>query len=285
MRNRGLALFLVLGLTTTGFPEPPIADADVRRGIALVDDGEYDSAIIALDGAVRRLASTPGHAMNDLAQAYFYLGVAYLGKGQETSAKARFREALQQARDMNPSAEKFPPRVIELFEKAKEESRAEMPGSTAAPGAAEPKKKGGSGKALLIVGGVAAVGGGAALALGGGGGSGGTTPATTLPAQQTFTASVTVEDRSEQYFTFVASRAGSAEATVTWQDRTKSLALACFIQSPPFGECPGAYNRTTDTTARYTTAVVQDTYQIRVSNYQGEARGVGEPFTITIHYP
>ena len=285
MRNRGLALFLVLGLTTTGFPEPPIADADVRRGIALVDDGEYDSAIIALDGAVRRLASTPGHAMNDLAEAYFYLGVAYLGKGQETSAKARFREAVQQARDMNPSPEKFPPRVIELFEKAKEESRAEMPGSTAGPGAAEPKKKGGSGKVLLIVGGVAAVGGGAALALGSGGGSGGATPTTTLPAQQTFTTMRTVEDRSEDYFTFVASRAGTAEATITWQDRTVNLGMGCHLQNPPYTECPGTYNRTTDTTARYTTTVVQDTYQISVSNYQAEARGGAEPFTITIHYP
>jgi TolA-binding protein len=129
-----------LAVSSAAAAEPPaVGEPEVRRGISLVDDGEYDSAIIALDGAVRRLAGTPGHSMNDLAEAYFYLGVAYLGKGQETSAKARFREAVQQMRDMSPSPEKFPPRVIELFEKAKEESSAAAAATTRAS-AAEPKK-------------------------------------------------------------------------------------------------------------------------------------------------
>ena len=285
MRNRALALFIVLGLATTGSSQPPIADADVRRGIALVDEGEYDSAILTLDGAVRRLAADKGHSTRDLAEAYFYLGVAYLGKGHETSAKARFREAVQQARDMSPSPEKFPPRVIELFEKAKEESRAEMSAATspAAPGAAAPKKKGGSGKALLVVGGVAAVGGGAALALGGGGGGGAASTTPDAPALQTFTGSGTIPDGDQRYFTFVASRAGTAEATITWQDRAMNLPLGCQFQNPPYRECPGTYNRTTDTTGRYTTSVVQDSYLISVSNYEG--RGGEEPFTITIRYP
>jgi tetratricopeptide (TPR) repeat protein len=285
VRNRALALFLVLGLATTGASQPPpIADPDVRRGIALVDEGEYDSAILALDAAVRRLAADKGHSTADLAEAYFYLGVAYLGKGHETSAKARFREAVQQARDMSPSPEKFPPRVIELFEKAKEESRAEMAAatSTGTPRSAE-TKKGGSGKALLIVGGVAAVGGGAALALGGGGGGGGATPTTTLPALQTFTANGTIADGDARYFTFVATRAGTAEATVTWQDRAMNLPIGCQFLNPPYRECPGNYNRTTDTSGRYTTAVVQDSYLLSVSNYEGRAGE--EPFTITIRYP
>jgi hypothetical protein len=283
VRNRALALFLVLGLATTGASQPPVADPDVRRGIALVDEGEYDSAILTLDGAVRRLAADKGHSTRDLAEAYFYLGVAYLGKGHETSAKARFREAVQQARDMTPSPEKFPPRVIELFEKAKEESRTEMAAatSTGKPPSAEPKKKGGS-KALLVIGGVALAGGGAALALGGGGGGGGAT-VTTLPAQQTFTASGTIEDGSQRFFTFVATRAGTAEAIVTWQDRSMNLPLGCALLNPPYRECPGTYNRTTDTSGRYTTSVVQDSYLISVSNYEGRAGA--EPFTITIRYP
>src|SRR5688572_31571048 len=37
------------------------------------------------------------------------------------SARARFRDALKQARDLNPSPDRFAPRVIELFEKAREE--------------------------------------------------------------------------------------------------------------------------------------------------------------------
>ena len=283
MRHRALAFFLVLGLATVGTPQPPVADPDVRRGIAFVDEGEYDSAILALDAAVRRLAADKGHSAPDLAQAYFYLGVAYLGKGHETSAKARFREAVQQARDMSPSPEKFPPRVIELFEKAKEESRAEMPAatSTGTPRSAEPAKKGGS-KALLVIGGVALAGGGAALALGGGGG-GSTTPTTTLPALQTFTATGSLPDGDARFFTFVATRAGTAEATVTWQDRNMNLPIGCAFLNPPYRECPGTYNRTTDTSGRYTTAVVQDSYLISVSNYQGRAGE--EPFTITIRYP
>lgn len=281
MRYRVLTLFLVFGLATVVASQtPPIADPDVRRGIALVDEGEYDSAILALDAAVRRLAADKGHSTRDLAEAYFYLGVAYLGKGHETSAKARFREAVQQARDMSPSPEKFPPRVIELFEKAREESRAETPAATS-PGAAtvEPKKKGGS-KALLVIGGVALAGGGAALALGGGGGGGGGSP-TTLSGQQTFTASGTIVEGNSQYYTFVASRAGTMEATITWQDRSVELRLTCQLRDPPYTECPGTYNRTTDTSARFTSSVVQNTYLVGVDNYDGRT----EPFTITIRYP
>lgn len=282
MRHCALALFLVLGLATTGASESPVADPDVRRGIALVDEGEYDSAILTLDGAVRRLAADKGHSTRDLAEAYFYLGVAYLGKGHETSAKARFREAVQQARDMSPSPEKFPPRVIELFEKAKEESRAEMPAatSTGTPRAAEPKKKGGSGKTLLIVGGVAAVGGGAALALGGGGGG---ATVTTLPAQQTFTDSGSVADQGLAPFAFTATRAGTAEVTIAWQDRNVQLVIYCAFRDPPFRECPGAYTQTSDLSARYTTTVVQDSYVVHVGNFSG--RPGSEPFTITLRYP
>jgi hypothetical protein len=274
-----LSLFLVLGLAATGFPEPPVADADVRRGIALVDDGEYDSAIIALDGAVRRLASTPGHAMNDLAEAYFYLGVAYLGKGQETSAKARFREAVQQARDMSPSPEKFPPRVIELFEKAREESRAERPAAPAS--AAAPKKKGGKG--LLIGGAVVLVGGGAALAAGGGGGGtdGGTTPGNT-PAT-TRTESGAVADQQQAGFLFVASRAGTFEATVTWQNRNVGLTIDCAEEAPPYTACTGTFNRLTDTSGRYSAPVTQKQYLVVVSNFSGQAGA--EPFTLTLRYP
>lgn len=286
MRNRAMALFLALGLATTAASQP-VADADVRRGIALVEEGEYDSAILTLDGAVRRLAAEKGHSNRDLAEAYFYLGVAYLGKGHETSAKARFREAVQQVRDMSPSPEKFPPRVIELFEKAREESRAEMtvvtsPAPTTA--AAEPKKKGGS-KALLVIGGVALAGGGAALALGGGGG--GSSPASGdgggAAQQTTRTDSGSVADQDLAPFSFTATRAGTAEVTIAWQDRNVQLAIYCAFRDPPFRECPGAYNQTSDTSARYTTNVVQDSYVVHVANFSGRAGS--EPFTITLRYP
>ena len=284
MRNRALALFLVLGLATVGASQPPVADPDVRRGIALVDEGEYDSAILALDAAVRRLAAVKGHSTRDLAEAYFYLGVAYLGKGHETSAKARFREAVQQARDMSPSPEKFPPRVIELFEKAKEESRAEMPVATAAatPRATEPKKKGGSSRTLLVIGGLALAGGGAALTLGGPDDDPGVEG---LPenARVTRTENASVSDGEEQFFRFTASRPGSFEATLAWQDRNVGLTIGCHEFNPPYTPCPGTYSRTSDTTGRFTSTVTQREYLVFVSNFSGRAGA--ETFTITLRYP
>jgi len=286
VRHRALALFLVLGLATTGASQPPIGDPDVRRGIALVEEGEYDSAILTLDGAVRRLAADKGHSIRDLAEAYFYLGVAYLGKGHETSAKARFREAVQQVRDMSPSPEKFPPRVIELFEKAKEESRAEtLPAATTPAPAARPapatKKKGGS-KALLVIGGVALAGGGAALALGGGG-DGGAGAAPGGGGLQTFTESSSVGDNDARFYPFTTTRAGMAEVTITWQNRNVQLTIGCQFRDPPYRECPGTYQQTSDTTARFTTPVEQASYLAHVDNYSG--RGGSEPFTITLRYP
>ena len=62
-----------------------------------------------------------------------------------------------------------------------------------------------------------------------------------------------------------------------------SLPISCQFQNPPYRECPGTYNRTSDTTGRYTTAVVQDSYLLAVGNYEG--RGGAESFTITIRYP
>jgi Tfp pilus assembly protein PilF len=125
-----------------------VSDVEVKKGVQQVDDGEYDAAILTLDAAVRRLAASPGQAPA-LAQAYLYLGIAYLAKGQETSARVRFREAVKQARDLNLSPDKFAPKVIGEFERAREEVR-ESPGSAA-------KKSGGT-KYLLIGGGVAAAG-------------------------------------------------------------------------------------------------------------------------------
>ena len=283
MRQRALGLFLVLGLATTGASQPPIGDPDVRRGIALVEDGEYDSAILTLDEAVRRLAADKGHSIRDLAEAYFYLGVAYLGKGHETSAKARFREAVRQVRDMSPSPEKFPPRVIELFEKAREESRVDALPAATPPAAPAPaaKKKGGS-KTLLVIGGVALAGGGAALTLGGPDDDPGVEG---LPdnARVTRTESGSVRNGEEQFFRFTASRPGSFEATVAWQDRIVDLTIGCHEFDAPYTPCPGTYARTSDTTGRFTSTVTQREYLVFVSNFSGRAGA--EAFTITLRYP
>ena len=97
------------------------ADVEVAKGIKLVEDGDYDSAILTLDNASRRLAMDP-RATPDLSQAYLYMGIAYVGKGHDA---AKFREALLQIKGLTLSADKFPPKVINVFEAAREEVRRE----------------------------------------------------------------------------------------------------------------------------------------------------------------
>jgi hypothetical protein len=156
-----LALVSFVAVVTSApaaFAQPAV-NADIKKGIQQVNDGEYDSAIVTLDSAVRRLAGVPGQT-KELAQAYLYLGIAYLAKGHETSARERFREAVKQVRDLDLSPQKFAPRVIEEFERARQDVR-QSPGASSSA-----KKEGGSSKLLLIGGGAAAVGAGALVVLG-----------------------------------------------------------------------------------------------------------------------
>ena len=167
--RRILAAVLCLGIAASAngaqtAPAAPAVDREVAKGIHQVDEGEYDTAILTLDAAARRLAAaSPGS--KDLGQAYLYLGIAYLAKGQEISARARFRDAVKQARDLNLSPEKFAPRVIEEFERAREEERKSPTGKSASTSA---KGGGGSTKWILVGGGVAAAGAAGVLVLGGG---------------------------------------------------------------------------------------------------------------------
>jgi hypothetical protein len=269
-----------------------VGDAELQRGIRQVEDGDYDPAIVTLDAAARRLAGDPARA-RDLSQAYLYLGIAYIGKGHEAAAKAKFREAVAQIKDLTLSPDKFPPKVIDLFEAARAEARAQAtpaPAAAPTPAPAAVAKKGGSGKTILIVGGLAAVGGGVALAAGGGGGGGstgggGATPTTTtLPAaprsSQTFSGSLA--DQEQRGFTVSATRAGTLDAMLTWQDRSIQLSVGCQLEPPPYTAC-GISNRTSDTTAGLSASVTQTTYLILVSNYSG--RTGTEAFTLTVLYP
>ena len=184
MGRRILPLALTIALCVTSIDAFPQAsgDPEVAKGIQQVEQGDYDAAIFTLDGAVRRLAADPKRNQ-ELSEAYLHLGIAFLGKGHEAAAKAKFREAVKQIKDLTLSPDKFAPRVIDLVEAAKAE--AARPAEARPAAAAAPAKKGGSRKVLLIagLGVVAAVGAAVALA-GGGGDNGGSAnpPATTPPA-------------------------------------------------------------------------------------------------------
>ena len=285
----------ILVLTATflagSFPvaaQPAPSDPEVAKGVRQVDEGDYDAAIVTLDAASRRLAGDPAR-VRDLSQAYLYLGIAYVGKGHEAAAKAKFREAVRQIKDLVLSTDKYPPKVIDLFEAAREEvSRDAAPAPTAtapspAVSSAPPPKKGGSHKGLII-GGVLVAGAGAAIAAGAGGGGGSTsssssnTPADTR-SSQVFTGNLPAQET--RGFTVTASKSGSLEATLTWSTRTISLTIDCQEHNPPYAQC-GHSNRTTDTSASLTASVTQKEYDIIVNNFNDAGP---EPFTLTVRYP
>jgi hypothetical protein len=205
-----MGLALVVLASPVARAQAPAPDPEVARGIALVEDGDYDGAIFTLDGAARRLAKDPARA-REMAQAYLYLGIAYVGKGHEAAAKAKFREALAGMKDLVLSPEKFPPKVIDLFEAARSEARTTAP---ATPPAAVAARKGSSGKAVLIGVGALAVGGGVALAAGGGDDGGGT--GTSTPVTDTFTGLLTESQSGAQIPLPVVQAAGHWRAELTW---------------------------------------------------------------------
>jgi len=282
-----LSVVLAWGLVAGSFPaaaQPAPSDSEVVKGIRQVDEGDYDAAIVTLDAASRRLAGDPAR-VRDLSQAYLYLGIAYVGKGHEAAAKAKFREAVRQIKDLVLSTDKYPPKVIDLFEAAREEVNRAAPTppaaapSAAAPAPAPPAKKGASHKGLII-GGVVLAGAGVAVAAAGGGG--GSTAAVTPPdtrTSQTFTGNLPANE--VRGFTVTASKSGALEATLTWSTRTISLTIDCQEHGPPYNQC-GHSNRTTDTSASLTATVTQKEYDIIVNNFNDAGP---EPFTLTVRYP
>ena len=260
-----LGLAALPGVVPAQTPAP--ADPEVAKGVKLVEDGDYDGAILTLDNASRRLASDPSRA-KDLSQAYLYLGIAYVGKGHEAAARAKFREALTQIRDLTLSPDKFPPKVIDVFEAARAEA-GKAPAQTA-------EKKGGGGhKGLLIGAGIVAVGGGVAIAAASGGSK-------ASDNRQTLNFADSVAENEQRFFSVIPRSAGALEATVTWQDGQIELGVGLEERNPPYTDL-GQAQRTTNTTRVLRANVTQQEYVVIVSNYSGR-RGT-EPFTVRVTLP
>lgn len=191
MVRRILAICLVAGL---GWP-PQLArgqsgtpDADMATGIRQVREGDFDAALITLDGVVKRLSGQQAQA-KELARAYTYLAIAYVGLAQQESARAKFLAAWKADRNMTLSPKEFPPNIIQFFEEAKKEGQekanaetkpvATTPTQAPAPvtAASTPEKKGGGHTGLILLG----VGAGAAAIVAvAAAGKGSSTPPTTL---------------------------------------------------------------------------------------------------------
>ena len=227
MSLRECLLLAVAGLLV-GLPSPAAqkmaADPDVTEGVRLVETGDYDAAILTLDNAARRLAADPAR-VRELSQAYLYLGIAYLGKGHEAAARAKFREAVTQVRDLTLSPDEFPPKVIDLFEAARAEAMKApaSPAAQAVTSAPAPAEKKGSSKTLLLVGGVGGAAALAGIALAGGGG-GESASGSSAPAPTPTPAPVTVEDLSgflpategSRHFPIRVRAAGTVLAELSW---------------------------------------------------------------------
>jgi hypothetical protein len=168
-----LAAASLLPAEDAGTPE-----AVLSEGIALVQQGDFEAAVLKLDEASRRLAADPSRRTSrppaagitrPLADAYLYLGISYLELNQELNARAKFREVLKVEPTRKLSDRVFSPQIIRVFEAA----RVEMFPS-------EKKKR--SVLPLLLIAGGGAASAGVAVAT-----SGGDTPTTTLPATTTTT--------------------------------------------------------------------------------------------------
>jgi hypothetical protein len=132
-------------------------EQEAAEGIRQVEQGDFETAVITLDSAVKRLDGQPGRQPL-MQNALLQLGVALIALEQRDAAKARFRRALELEPKLRLREDAFSPKVIGVFEQARIEAAA----------AAPPKSGGGSGEALAFVGLGAAAAGGIALAAGGG---------------------------------------------------------------------------------------------------------------------
>ena len=178
MLKRWLVLMLVVALGVPQRAGADTVDTDLANGVRQAQEGDFENAVVTLDGVVRRLSGQPARA-KEMARAYTYLSIAYLGLSQEQTAKAKFLEAWKADRDMNLSPREFPPRILEFFERARQEANLPTGGAKSSPPpppaaavrAPEPKKKG-SKTVPIIIGAAVLAGVGVAVAAGGGGGGG-----------------------------------------------------------------------------------------------------------------
>jgi hypothetical protein len=154
---------LGLGLVPARAETP--ADPEIEAGIRQVQEGDFETAVVTLEGAYRRLSrDAPRSPL--LVRAAVHLGIAYVALDQRETAKARFKDALALDPALRLTTERHSPKVIGVFEEARRERVAEaVPAPTVRKHSAVP----------WVLGGVAVSGGAAVLATRGGAKDGPTT--------------------------------------------------------------------------------------------------------------
>lgn len=241
------------------------SEMDLAAGIRLVKTHDYKNGLIKLDGVTQRLLGRPDSA-RALGFAYLYMGVAYLGLGQEPLGKQQFREAFAffgkagiNVVDMALDPDEFPSHIVAALEEARQNAlhdrplaaSAETPQDPApmkptstkpAPATEQPKttppptakKEGGSRTVpLLVAAGAAAAGSVALVAAGGGDGS---TSGAVAPTSASPTPSPAATD-----ITLLSASPGSG-ATLSFIDRDQiRMGLALTLRVVHNEDVPRGY--------------------------------------------
>ena len=121
--SRRLKLFLFIAVSLKVLVAPAGAQeditADLARAEALYYGAEFEPAITLLHDLERRIGNDPQRAADRL-RIRLYLGLAHLGLNQTENARSRFVEVCQLDRKYTLSAADYSPKVITLFDEAKE---------------------------------------------------------------------------------------------------------------------------------------------------------------------
>jgi hypothetical protein len=153
--RRLLAIVLASGIVLAPMPLPAqSADPELAQGVRQVREGDFEGAVTTLESVVRRLSPAPERS-RELVQAYLNLGVAYVALDQRDAARSRFGEALARDRNLKLSAAEYSPKVLAVFEEARQRARQAAQGRNGS-------------KAPYIIAGAAAAAAGVVLAARGG---------------------------------------------------------------------------------------------------------------------
>ena len=137
------------------------SDPEVEAGVRQVQEGDFETAVITLEAALRRLARDPAPPPPRV-RAALHLGIAHVALDHRDAAKARFKDALALDPGLRLTADRHSPKVIGVFEEARREYA-----SQARPVSVARKRS----RVPWLLGGAAVVGGGAVLATRIGGGT------------------------------------------------------------------------------------------------------------------
>ncbi len=255
-----VALIFTLGGAAVALCVGSQGENELALGISQTQEGDFDAAVVTLDGVVRRLARE-GAPPKTVARAYLYLSIAYFGLYQTEQAKAKFLEALQADPEMEITASAFPPRIYRFLDQVRREAHAqqasegtpESPPATPAPELAprsEEPEKGGSKMPLVLLGVGGAAAAGVALAVGGGSDEvGGSPTETTVPqgdgrVTETLSYTLNIASPSSGYVIdgprFTTSAAGPIDITATFTPTSNMVfGIGLLYTSPLHNEGSG----------------------------------------------